>query len=58
MSSTPGASRQRAWITTAEVCDWLGISRETPVAPGERGGDDHRLEPSKHQAVKEWELDS
>ena len=29
MSSTPGASRQRAWITTAEVCDWLGISRET-----------------------------
>ena len=28
MSSTPGASRQRAWITTAEVCDWLGVSRE------------------------------
>jgi len=22
-------TRQRAWITTAEVCDWLGISRET-----------------------------
>lgn len=29
MSSTQGASRQRAWITTAEVCEWLGISRET-----------------------------
>ena len=44
MSSIPGASRQRAWFTTAEVCEWLGISRETLRQLRLRGV----LQPGKH----------
>lgn len=79
MSDTASTTRQRAWITTAEVCEWLGISRETlrqlrlrgvlqpgkhfrtlglhpregalAVAPQERGGHDHGLEPAQPPAV-------
>jgi hypothetical protein len=44
MSSTQCASRQRALITTAEVYEWLGISRETLRQQRFRGV----LQPGKH----------
>jgi hypothetical protein len=44
MGSTTDKSRQRAWITTAEVCDCLGISRETLRQLRLRGV----LQPGKH----------
>jgi hypothetical protein len=44
MGSTTDNSRQRAWITTAEVCACLGISRETLRQLRLRGV----LQPGKH----------
>jgi len=44
MSATPSTGRHRAWITTAEVCEWLGISRETLRQLRLRGV----LQPGKH----------
>ena len=44
MSATPSTGRHRAWFTTAEVCEWLGISRETLRQLRLRGV----LQPGKH----------
>ena len=44
MSATASTGRHRAWITTAEVCEWLGISRETLRQLRLRGV----LQPGKH----------
>jgi hypothetical protein len=80
MDTAPKPTRQRAWVTTAEACAALGMSRETlrqlrlrgvltpgqalpplglhpgqgppAVAPGERGGHHHWLEPQAPAALK------
>ena len=44
MNNAACTTRQRAWITTAEVCEWLGISRETLRQLRLRGV----LQPGKH----------
>jgi hypothetical protein len=44
MDAPTTTSRQRAWIPTAEVCDCLGISRETLRRLRLRGV----LQPGKH----------
>jgi len=58
-------NRQRVWVTTAEACAALGMSRETlrqlrlhpgsrapAVASRERGGHHYRLEPQASAALK------
>jgi hypothetical protein len=44
MDSAASPGRQRVWITTAEACDVLGISRETLRQLRLRGV----LQPGKH----------
>lgn len=44
MESAASSGRQRVWITTAEACDGLGISRETLRQLRLRGV----LQPGKH----------
>ena len=58
-TTPPPSGRHRVWVTTAEACAALGMSRETlrqpplglhsgpgstSVAPRERGGHDHGME--------------
>ncbi len=43
-AATSAGRRMRAWLSTADVCEWLGISRETLRQLRHRGV----LQPGKH----------